>query len=98
MNKKKLIYQVLNTTNIELYNFLAMKLLNEYPEYKQYILNYWIHNGICDNKNIDNVVINKNKYLYNGCDNPESMFFYTYKTNLEEEGYLNYILRQEEYE
>ena len=90
MTKKELIHQVLNTTNIDLYNFWAMKLLTEYPEYKQKILDCWDFTAI-----IDNIVIDKDKRLYNGFEDDELCFYYTYHDDLEYEGFLNYTLKKE---
>jgi hypothetical protein len=93
MNKEKLIHQVLTEKNIDLYNFWAVKLLNDYPEYKEKIRDNWWN---CEDRDISEVKISENKSLYNGIDgNP---FYYTYSKKLEDGCFLNWVLRQERYE
>ena len=95
MTKEKLIKQILNETNIDLYNFFAKKLLTEYPEYKQKVLDYWIHLSI-DSRNIiiSQKVIIKNKNITSN----DGFFHYTSKGDLEKEGFLNWVLRKERYD
>ena len=98
MTEKELIHQVLNETNIDLYNFFAKKLLIEYPEYRKKIKKYWIKH-LERFIIINNVIINDSKDITNGYDiNDDKVFYYTLYADLEEEGYLNYILRQEGYD
>ena len=95
MTKEELIKQVLNTTNIDLYNFFAKKLLTEYPEYKQKVLDHWVNKGMYNNTNIDNVIIDKDKRLYNGYNDYKHGFYYTPGDDFETEGYLNWVLRND---
>ena len=97
MTKEELIHQVLSETNIDLYNFWATKLLTEYPEYKQKILNYWVNLNyeVYKYKDINNVIIDDSKRLHNGCNN-EYSFYYTSSIYKESSGYLNWILREEQ--
>ena len=90
MTKHELIHQILNERNIDLYNFWAIKLLTEYSEYKQKILDYWGFNAI-----IDNIVIDKDKRLYNGYNDYKHGFYYTPGDDFETEGYLNWVLRND---
>lgn len=87
MSKEELITQVLNTTNADLYNFFAKKLLTEYPEYKQKIKNCWVGYEKAD---ISRVLTASDNSLYNG-----ELFHYTYSDNLEELYFLNWVLRNE---
>jgi hypothetical protein len=93
MNKEELIHQVLNETNIELYNFWAMKLLKEYPEYKQKVINSW---GF---ENINDAILK----IYNNnniCSLTNNGYFcyYTNSSDLETDLFLNSVLRKEGYE
>jgi hypothetical protein len=99
MTKKELISQVLNENQTDLYLFWAVKLLKEYPEYKQKVLDFWINLGGTD-KNIDNVVISDKgsyKRLYNGYDDTKFRFYYT-SIDKDSLGYLNWTLKEEGYE
>jgi hypothetical protein len=99
MNKEKLIHQVLNETNIELYNFWVMKLLKEYPEYQQKIINNWIKRVPWSSYKyfkIKEVRYNKTGiFLF---DDHGDTFKITCNSDLEREMYLNWTLREENYE
>jgi hypothetical protein len=92
MSKEQLISQVLNEKQIDLYLFWAMKLLTEYPEYKQKVIDNWRFLDI--NSEIleiyDNNVCSKNHYGY--------LFYYTASSDLEGNGFLNWTLKEEGYE
>ena len=95
MTKDELITQVLNTTNIDLYNFWAMKLLTEYPEYQIKVKNNY---SVWDKTISQKLFINNfsKDILGTGtCKNSE-FFHYTFSTDLEWEGSLNWTLRNEQ--
>ena len=101
MTKKELIHQVLNETNIDLYNFWAKKLLIEYPEYRKKIKDYWVKTGIdLSDINMENILfgdikIDDDDYDYNSLITIDNQFLFTNANDLESEGFLNWILRKE---
>jgi hypothetical protein len=93
MSKEELIHQVLNEKQIDLYNFWAIKLLKEYPEYRQKVLKYWIKTNskliFVDILNSE-ICINEKSIITN-CYS----FYFTSSSHPEEKGFLNWILREE---
>jgi hypothetical protein len=99
LTKNELIYQVLNETNQQLYLFFAKKLLDEYPEYKQKIKDYWLgQNPLYKNVSIGRVEFDGDS-LFNGYEDDDNMFYYTpsHTTNMNTSGFLNYILIKDGY-
>ena len=94
MTKEEIIHQILNEKNTDLYLFWSMKFLKEYPEYKQKIINQW------DSRMVDvNIIrIKRNNICSPYTNDSNYNFWYTYSIDLELDGYLNWILRQESYE
>ena len=93
MTKEELIHQVLSETNIDLYNFWATKLLTEYPEYKQIMINNWNYSVNSKRDYSTALYLDDDKNLSNGED-----FQYTFSSELEWEGLLNWTLRKEGYD
>jgi hypothetical protein len=92
MSKEQLIHQVLNEKQTDLYLFWAMKLLKEYPEYKQKVLDNWgfenVNDDVLEIYNNDICSRSYNKYF---C-------YYTNSSDLETDLFLNSVLRKEGYE
>lgn len=91
MTKEELIHQVLNTTNIKLYQFWAVKLLNEYPEIQQKVADNWESISV----KIGKVQINPLGHI-TSTDLLE--FYFVFIHSLEHKRYLNWTLRQDGYE
>lgn len=89
MTKDELIHQVLNEENIDLYNFWAMKLLTEYPEYKV---------KVCNPLFASSTSIYTKVYINPGKNIITDSYFITSSWNKEGGGYLNWVLRNEGYE
>jgi hypothetical protein len=95
MTKEELIHQVLNETQTDLYNFWAMKLLKEYPEYKQKVIDNWGFEDVNDEilEIYNNMIISP----YNHITLNKYYFAYTIIGNLERGHYLNWTLRKDGY-
>lgn len=91
ITKEKLIHQILNENNDDIYLFLCMKFLNEYPEYKEKIQREWNDNTSLINEKI---YINKDKNI----TTRENNFTFVISHYKERKYFLNWLLRIEGYD
>lgn len=97
MNKNKLIYQILNEQNEQLYIFWCIKLLNEYPEYITKLMYLLFRHGEVINYKFKSLEIDKNQILglFKYDVNNSIYYTYTFCINSFKRRNLDLILKKE---
>ena len=93
MSKDEIINQVLTEQNNDLYLFWAKKLLTEYPEYQEKVLNNWY----ISISNVEGLFIYDNCLCSNVIRNSKftnSIFYYTSPNNEAEDNLYNVLQKE----